>query len=252
MQDAGTVLAVLRERGGKGLPCNELYRQMFNKDLYLLAYGNIYANQGAMTPGTGSETADGMSEAKIEQVIGLMRSERYRFAAARRTYIPKKNGRLRPLGMPTWPDKLVGEVVRILLEAYYEPRFSGRSHGFRKGRGCQTALGEIQRTWTGTVWFIEGDISDCFGKIDHSVLLGILSEKIHDQRFCGLSVTCSKPGTWKTANTTQRSAAPRKAESYPRSSVTSTWTSSTSISRAISSRSTRGGSGGETTRNTGG
>ena len=186
MQDAGTVLAVLRERGGKGLPCNELYRQMFNKDLYLLAYGNIYANQGAMTPGTGSETADGMSEAKIEQVIGLMRSERYRFAPARRTYIPKKNGRLRPLGMPTWSDKLVGEAVRILLEAYYEPRFSGRSHGFRKGRGCQTVLGEIQRTWTGTVWFIEGDISDCFGKIDHSVLLGILSEKIRDQRFLRL------------------------------------------------------------------
>jgi retron-type reverse transcriptase len=167
MQDAGTVLAVLRERGGKGLPCNELYRQMFNKDLYLLAYGNIYANQGAMTAGTGSETADGMSEAKIEQVIGLMRSERYRFAPARRTYIPKKNGRLRPLGMPTWSDKLVGEVVRILLEAYYEPRFSGRSHGFRKGRGCHTALGEIQRTWTGTVWFIEGDISDCLDPCSH-------------------------------------------------------------------------------------
>ena len=186
MQDAGTVLAVLRERGKEDLPCSELYRQMFNKDLYLLAYGNIYANQGAMTSGTSSETADGMSEAKIGQVIGLMRSERYRFSPARRTYIPKKNGRLRPLGMPAWSDKLVGEVVRILLEAYYEPRFSGRSHGFRKGRGCHTALGEIQRTWTGTVWFIEGDISDCFGKIDHSVLLSILSERIHDQRFLRL------------------------------------------------------------------
>jgi group II intron reverse transcriptase/maturase len=186
MQDAVTVLAVLRERGRNGLPCDELYRQMFNKDLYLLAYGDIYANQGAMTPGASSETADGMSEAKIDQIIGLMRSERYRFAPARRTYIPKKNGKLRPLGMPTWPDKLVGEVVRILLEAYYEPRFSGRSHGFRKGRGCHTALGEIQRTWTGTVWFIEGDISDCFGKIDHSVLLGILSERILDQRFLRL------------------------------------------------------------------
>jgi group II intron reverse transcriptase/maturase len=186
MQDAVTVLAVLRERGRNGLPCDELYRQMFNKDLYLLAYGNIYANQGAMTPGASSETADGMSEAKIDQIIGLMRSEGYRFAPARRTYIPKKNGKLRPLGMPAWPDKLVGEVVRILLEAYYDPRFSGRSHGFRKGRGCHTALGEIQRTWTGTAWFIEGDISDCFEKIDHSVLLGILSERILDQRFLRL------------------------------------------------------------------
>ena len=194
MQDAGTVLAVLRERGRKGLPCDELYRQMFNKDLYLLAYGNIYANQGAMTPGASSETADGMSEAKIGQIIELMRSERYRFAPARRVYIPKKSGKLRPLGLPSWSDKLVGEVVRLILEAYYEPRFSGRSHGFRKGRGCHTALGEIQRTWTGTVWFIEGDISDCFGSFDHEILLRILAENIHDQRFLRLVRNMLKAG----------------------------------------------------------
>jgi retron-type reverse transcriptase len=150
MQDAETVLAVLRERGRKGLPCDELYRQLFNKDLYLMAYGKIYANVGAMTPGADAETADGMSEAKIEQIITVMRHEGYRFAPARRVFIPKKNGKLRPLGLPSWSDKLVGEVVRLLLEAYYEPRFSDRSHGFRKQRGCHTALREIQRTWTGT------------------------------------------------------------------------------------------------------
>ena len=125
MQEAAVVLGVLRERGRKGLPFTQLYRQMFNKDLYLLAYGNIYSNQGAMTPGAGGETADGMSEDKIDQIIGLMRHERYRFAPARRIYIPKKNGKLRPLGLPSWPDKLVGEVVRLLLEAIYEPCFSG-------------------------------------------------------------------------------------------------------------------------------
>ena len=100
MQTAEVVLSVLRDRGRKGLPCTQLYRQMFNRDLYLLAYGNIYSNQGAMTPGVSEETADGMSEEKIEQIIGQMRQERYRFAPARRTYIPKKNGKLRPLGMP--------------------------------------------------------------------------------------------------------------------------------------------------------
>src|SRR5215471_88276 len=118
MQEAAVVLSVLRERGGKGLPLTQLYRQMFNKSLYLLAYGNIYSNQGAMTPGASGETADGMSEAKIGQIIELMRHERYRFAPARRVYIPKKNGKLRPLGLPSWSDKLVGEVVRLLLEAY--------------------------------------------------------------------------------------------------------------------------------------
>jgi retron-type reverse transcriptase len=149
MQKAEVVLGVLRERGRHGLPLTQLYRQMFNRELYLLAYGNIYSNQGAMTPGASEETADGMSGEKIRQITGLMRSEQYRFSPARRVYIPKKNGKLRPLGLPSWSDKLVGEVARLILEAYYEPVFSDRSHGFRKRRGCHTALREINDTWTG-------------------------------------------------------------------------------------------------------
>ena len=194
MQEAEVVLGVLRERGRKGLPLTQLYRQMFNRDLYLLAYGNIYSNKGAMTPGASAETADGMSEEKIDQIIGPMRHERYRFSPARRVYIPKKNRKLRPLGLPSWSDKLVGEVVRLLLEAYYEPGFSDLSHGFRKGRGCHTALRKIHDTWTGTAWFIEGDISDCFGSLSHEILLGILAEKIHDQRFLRLIRNMLKAG----------------------------------------------------------
>ena len=143
MQSAEVVLGVLRERGRRGLPCDELYRQLFNPQLYLLAHGRIYSNQGAMTPGATQETADGMSLAKIDAIIEAMRQERYRFAPVRRTYIRKKNGKLRPLGLPTWSDKLVGEVMRLLLEAYYEPTFSDHSHGFRPGRGCHTALREV-------------------------------------------------------------------------------------------------------------
>jgi group II intron reverse transcriptase/maturase len=186
MQNAETVLGVLRERGRRGLPCNELYRQLFNPHLYLLAYGRLYSNHGAMTPGVDGETVDGMSLGKIGRIIDALRHERYRFQPVKRTYIPKKNGKRRPLGLPSWSDKLVGEVVRLLLEAYYEPRFSGRSHGFRPGRGCHTALTEVVNTWTGTTWFVEGDISDCFGSLDHDVMLGILSEKIHDNRFIRL------------------------------------------------------------------
>ena len=194
MQTAEVVLGVLRDRGRKGLPCEQLYRQMFNRELYFLAYGKIYSNQGAMTPGASEETADGMSEEKIEQIIGLMRREKYRFAPARRVYIPKKNGKLRPLGMPAWSDKLVGEVVRLLLEAFYEPQFSDSSHGFRRFRGCHTALREINNTWTGATWFVEGDISDCFGSLDHEILLGILAEKIHDNRFLRLIRNMLKAG----------------------------------------------------------
>jgi retron-type reverse transcriptase len=130
MQNAETVLGVLRERGKRGLPCDELYRQLFNPQLYLLAYGRIYSNQGSMTPGVSQETADGMSVAKIDAIIEAMRQERYRFSPVRRIQIPKKDGRLRPLGLPTWSDKLVGEVIRLLLEAYYEPQFSVHSHGY--------------------------------------------------------------------------------------------------------------------------
>ena len=127
MQNAETVLGVLRERGRKGLPLDELYRQLFNPQLYLLAYGRIYSNDGAMTPGVTRETVDGMSSGKIGRIIDAVRHERFRFSPAKRVWIPEKNGRLRPLGMPAWSDKLLGEVVRLLLDACYEPVFSGRT-----------------------------------------------------------------------------------------------------------------------------
>jgi group II intron reverse transcriptase/maturase len=186
MQNAETVLDVLRERGRRGLPLTQLYRQLFNPQLYLLAYGRIYANKGAMTAGVTQETVDGMSPGKIDRIIGAMRAERYRFRPVRRVHIPKKNGKTRPLGLPTWSDKLVGEVIRLILEAYYEPQFSDRSHGFRPGRGCHTALREVANTWTGTTWFIEGDVADCFGQLDHQVMLEALAENIHDNRFLRL------------------------------------------------------------------
>jgi retron-type reverse transcriptase len=167
MQDAETVLGVIRERGRRGLPLERLYRQLFNPQLFLLAYGRIYANQGSMTPGVTPETVDGMSLAKISAIIGVLRRESYRWSPARRVYIPKKNGKRRPLGVPTWLDKLVAEVVRLLLEAYYDIQFSDRSHGFRPGRGCHTALSEVVTAWTGTHWFIEGDISDCLEACSH-------------------------------------------------------------------------------------
>ncbi|PZS26476.1 MAG: maturase [Pseudonocardiales bacterium] len=154
--------------------------------MYLLAYGRLYSNKGAMTPGPDGETVDGMSLGKIERIIDALRHERYRFKPARRTYIPKKNGKKRPLGLPSWSDKLVGEVIRLLLEAYYEPQFSDLSHGYRPNRGCHTALSEIAHHWTGTTWFIEADIADCFGSIDHEIALSALAERIHDSRFLRL------------------------------------------------------------------
>ncbi len=200
MRSAETVLSIIRERGKQGLPLEDMYRQLYNPGLYLMAYGRLYANKGAMTPGSTSETVDGMSMAKIEKLIDDLRHERYRWTPVRRTYIAKKNGKLRALGLPTWSDKLLQEVIRLILEAYYEPQLSSLSHGFRPGRGCHTALTSITDNWSGTKWFIEGDISQYFDTIDHSVLLAILGEKLKDNRFLRLLSNLLRAGyleDWK-------------------------------------------------------
>jgi len=194
MRNADNILAVINERGQKGLHLERVYRLLFNRDLYLRAYGRIYHNDGAMTRGVTEETVDGMSLAKIDAIIDLIRHERYQWTPVRRVMIPKSNGKQRPLGIPTWTDKLLQEVIRSILEAYYEPQFSPRSHGFRPKRGCHTALAEVQSVWTGTKWFIEGDIKGCFDNIDHSVLLSILRENIHDGRFIALIEGLLKAG----------------------------------------------------------
>jgi group II intron reverse transcriptase/maturase len=186
MQDATTVLSIIRKRGERGLPLKNLYRQLYNPQFYFQAYARLYSNNGAMTPDTTGETVDGMSREKIKTMIDLIRHERWRWTPVKRVYMPKKSGKLRPLGLPSWSSKVMQEVVRQLLDAYFEPTFSDRSHGFRSGRGCHTALSEIVQGWKGVHWVIEGDISDCFGRLDHEVLLNILGERIHDNRFLRL------------------------------------------------------------------
>jgi group II intron reverse transcriptase/maturase len=185
MRTAEDVLNVIRDRGSRGLPLEDVYRQLYKPGLYLRAYGRIYRNDGAMTQGSTQETVDGMSLEKIDKIIEALRFERYRWTPVRRVEIPKAKqpGKTRPLGIPTWSDKLLQEVMRSILEAYYEPQFSDHSHGFRPERGCHTALTKISHVWRGTKWFIEGDIKGCFDNIDHTILLSILREKIHDNRF---------------------------------------------------------------------
>ncbi len=162
MRTTETILAVIRDRGKRGLPLERVYRLLFNRDLYLCAYAKLYRNKGAMTTGSTPETVDGMSLAKIDTLIDNLRYERHRWTPSRRIAIPKRNGKTRALGIPSWSDKLLQEVIRQILEAYFEPQFSDHSHGFRPKRGCHTALRDIYYNWSGTTWFIEGDISQCF------------------------------------------------------------------------------------------
>src|SRR5712691_6132424 len=186
MQSTNTYLGLLRERGKRGLPLRRVYRQLFNKQLYLTAYGKIYRNAGAITKGVNEETVDAMSLEKIDATIEALRSERYQWQPARRVYILKRNGKKRPLGLPVWSDKLLAEVIRLILNAYYDVQFSDHSHGFREGRGCHSALQEMYHTWGSATWIIEGDISDCFGSLSLELILSTLGEKIHDGRFIHL------------------------------------------------------------------
>ena len=186
MQTAEIILNVIQKYGKDRKKLERLYRQLYNPNLYLQAYAKLYANAGAMTLGTTTETVDAMSMARINAIISKMRTETYRWTPVRRTHIPKGKGGTRTLGIPVWEDKLVQEVIRMLLEAFYEPQFSNNSHGFRPARGCHTALEQIKYTCRGTHWFIEGDISACFDSFSHEVLVTILRRNIHDERFIRL------------------------------------------------------------------
>lgn len=188
MQNAKTILSILNEKSvrNKQFVFDRLYRNMFNFNFFMDAYQKMYAKPGNMTPGTDGKTIDGFKKNKVENLITKLRNEQYYPTPVRRTYIPKKNGKKRPLGIPSFEDKLVQEVVRKMLEAIYEPLFLDTSHGFRPNRSCQTALFKIKSTCRGTKWVVEGDITGCFDNVDHDILLKILSRKISDGRLLEL------------------------------------------------------------------
>ena len=188
MRSPQTVLETLRKHAQKAhYQYERLYRNLYNPQLYLLAYQNLYANKGSTTAGADGATLSGMSLKRIESLIKKLRDRSYQPHPARRQYIPKKSGNgLRPLGIPAADDKLVQEAVRMILESIYEPTFQSTSHGFRPGKSCHTALSQIQKTFTGVSWFVEGDIKGCFDNIDHHILVNILKRRIKDEAFIDL------------------------------------------------------------------
>ena len=163
-----------------------LYRVLFNEEMYYVAYQRIYAKPGNMTPGSDNQTIDGMNLARIEKLIQSLKDESYQPQPSKRIYIPKKNGKVRPLGIPAFDDKLVQEVIRMVFEAIYEGAFENCSYGFRPKRSCHTALGQIQKSFNGAKWFVEGDIKGFFDNINHDIMIDILKERISDERFIRL------------------------------------------------------------------
>jgi group II intron reverse transcriptase/maturase len=183
---------------------SRLYRYLLRPDIWYSAYKNLYANSGAATRGVNNDTADGFSQEKIDKIIESLADETYQPSPCRRTYIKKANGKTRPLGIPTFTDKLVQESLRMVLEAVYEPIFLDCSHGFRPKRSRHTALKELKNEFTGARWFVEGDIKGCFDNIDHACLIGLIREKIKDARLIKLIYKFLKAGyleNWQYRNT---------------------------------------------------
>jgi group II intron reverse transcriptase/maturase len=187
MRNPEIVLKNLQEKSkDEKYQYERLYRNLYNPDFYLLAYQNIYANKGATTKGVDGMTLDGFGFTRVNTIIQSLKDHTYQPQPARRHYIPKANGKMRPLGIPSADDKLVQEVVRMLLESIYEPNFSKSSHGFRPKRSCHTALKQVQNNFTGICWFVEGDIKAYFDTIDHHILISILRKRINDEYFIAL------------------------------------------------------------------
>ena len=205
MRNPTNVLESLRNNATtKEYQYQRLYRNLYNPEFYLLAYQRIYAKQGNMTAGMDGKTIDGMSMKRINAIIEKMRDYSYHPHSAKRVYIPKSNGKMRPLGIPSFEDKLVQEVVRMLLESIYEPTFCKTSHGFRPNLSCHTALQYVKQNFTGVKWFIEGDIKGCFDNIDHHVLIKIIRKRIQDEQFIALIWKFLKAGyteNWVYHNT---------------------------------------------------
>lgn len=181
-----------------------LFRYLLRPDLYYVAYKRLYANDGAGTRGINDDTADGFSEKRVEKIIGTLADASYTPSPARRTYIPKRNGKMRPLGIPTFTDKLVQEALRMVLEAIYEPVFLNSSHGFRPNRSCHTALKSLKRSFSGARWFVEGDIKSFFDNIDHQILMALIGKKVKDTRISQLLYKFLKAGyleDWQYHNT---------------------------------------------------
>jgi retron-type reverse transcriptase len=169
---------------------HDLYRLLYKPDLYEVVYEEMKSAPGNMTAGVDGKTLDGFSIKTIMGLIDSLKDESFQFKPAKRTYIPKANGKMRPLGIPSPRDKIVQGVIHMILEAIYDspqgPYFLETSHGFRSGRSCHSALRVFREKWTGMVWIVEGDIKACFDEIDHHTLVGLIRRKIHDERFINL------------------------------------------------------------------
>lgn len=174
---------------------DRLYREIAREDFLLYAYEQIKDNRGSSTPGVDGKSKANWTLKDLRATVAALCEGTYHPQPVRRVYIPKKSGKLRPLGIPTFTDRVVQSAVTLILEAIYEPVFLDCSHGFRPNRSCHTAFQTIRDTPQVRMdWVVEGDVEGCFDNISHQILLRLLQKRIKDDRFLGLIARFLKTG----------------------------------------------------------
>lgn len=172
-------LDVIRNASHKGNIIKDCYRLMYKKEIWFKAYANLYPAVNHLNKGKVNETIGGICLDAIEQ----LKSGGFRFTILDKIDKPPSDRNKKPLEIFNLRDKLVLDVIRMILENVYEPIFSENSHGFRKGRSCHTALTEIKTSWHKLTWCLNGDVVNLFSNIDHSILLKLISKRVKDHRF---------------------------------------------------------------------
>uniref|UniRef100_UPI001FA6C0EA hypothetical protein n=1 Tax=Ciborinia camelliae TaxID=647257 RepID=UPI001FA6C0EA len=170
-----------------GFKANDIYKLMFNVRMYEVASHKLGSRAGNMTPGRTPVRLDGKSQEWIKETIDQMRDGTFQFKPGRRVLNPKRgSSNTRPLTIAPPRDKVVLEVMRMILEAIFETTFSDNSHGFRPKRNSHTALRQVKTQFGAVTTYIEGDISKCFDSFDHKILIDLVKRRVSDTRFIQL------------------------------------------------------------------
>lgn len=170
----------------KNFNFKRVYHLLLSQELFIIAYQNLKNKKGVITLGVNNTNPDGFNISIINKILLKLKDERFQFKPSRRIYIPKSNIKYRVLLIPSFEDKLVQEVIRIILESIYEPNFFLFSHGFRKRKRCHTALKDVRVLFAGVKWLITRDIEKCFDSFNHEKLVFIIRKRISDERFINL------------------------------------------------------------------
>ncbi len=173
-----------------------LYDRIFRPDVLWRAWEEVKANGGsAGVDGVSLEEVERQGVALfLEAIAGDLKAGRYKPQPVLRVYIPKPDGRQRPLGIPTVRDRVVQQACRIVIEPIFEANFQDHSYGFRPKRSAAQAVRAVDKVLKRGWWVVDADIQGYFDAIDHDLLLTLVKRRVSDRRVLKLLSQWLKAG----------------------------------------------------------